>query len=91
MSDVHLVGMVDEEGFAAPVPHKIEALLGSVARGTVVEGVDDVEGGCEAEFVIEEQAPDGVIDVERGMKEVFVFINWRPYNSFSAKIASSNK
>jgi hypothetical protein len=82
VSDVHLVGTVDEEGFAAPVPHKIEALLGSVARGTVVEGVDDVEGGCEAEFFIEEQALDGVavldgvIDVERGMKEVFVFINW---------------
>jgi hypothetical protein len=39
-----------------------------------------VEGGCEAEFVIKERAPegiavlDGAVDVERGMKEVFIFI-----------------
>jgi hypothetical protein len=37
--------MVDKEGFAAPVPCKTKALLGSLARGAVVEGVDDVEGG----------------------------------------------
>jgi hypothetical protein len=55
-----------------------------------------VEGGCEAEVVIEEHAPegvavlDGVIDAE-GMKEVFVFISWQPCNSFSAYIASWNK
>jgi hypothetical protein len=41
-----------------------------------------VEGGREAEFIIEERAPkgaavlDGVVDVERGVKEVFVFIGW---------------
>jgi hypothetical protein len=70
MSDVRPVGTVDEGGFAAPVPCKTEGLLGSIARDTVVEGVDDMEGGHEAEFVIEERAPeavavlDGVIDVE---------------------------
>jgi hypothetical protein len=41
-----------------------------------------VEGGHEAEFVIEERSPEGVavldgaIDVERGVKEVFIFISW---------------
>jgi hypothetical protein len=54
MSNVRPVGTVDEEGFAAPTPYKAEALLGSVARGAIVEGVDDVEGGREAKFVIEE-------------------------------------
>jgi hypothetical protein len=82
MSDVRLVGIVDEEGFSAPAPCKIEALLGSIARGAVVEGVDDMEGGCEAKFVVEERAPegravlDGVVDVEHGVKEVFIFIGW---------------
>jgi hypothetical protein len=39
-----------------------------------------VEGEHEAKVVIEEHAPegvavlDGVVDVERGMKEVFVFV-----------------
>jgi hypothetical protein len=54
MSDVRPVGTMDEEGFAAPAPCKTEALLRSIARGAVVEGVDDVEGGCEAKFVVEE-------------------------------------
>jgi hypothetical protein len=94
MFNVRPRGMVDEEGFAAPAPYKTEALLRSVARGAVVEGVDDVEGGHEAEFVIEEQAPkgvavlDGATDVERGMKEVFIFIGSQTCNSFSANIAS---
>jgi hypothetical protein len=41
-----------------------------------------VEGGHEDKFVIEERAPEGVvvldgaIDVERGLKEVFIFIGW---------------
>jgi hypothetical protein len=51
---VRPVGTVDEEGFAAPTPYKTEALLRSIARGTIVEGVDNVEGGHEAKFVIEE-------------------------------------
>jgi hypothetical protein len=94
MSDVRPVGTVDEEGFAAPVPYKTEALLGSIAQCAIVEGVDDVEGGREAKFIIEERAPkgvavmDGAIDVEHGVKEVFVFISWRPYNSVLANIAS---
>jgi hypothetical protein len=94
MSDVHLVGMVDEEGFAAPAPCKIEAILGSIAWSAVVEGVNDMEGGCEDKFVVEEEAPegvavlDGVVDVEWGMKEVFIFIGWSPCNSFSSNIAS---
>jgi hypothetical protein len=94
---VHPVGTVDEEGFAASAPCKTEDLLGFVARSVAVEGVDNVEGGREAEVVVEERAPegiavlDGVVDVERGMKEVFIFIDWRPYNSFSASIASWNK
>jgi hypothetical protein len=73
MSNVHSVGTVDEEGFVAPTPCKIEALLGSVAWGAIVEGVDDVEGGREAKFIVEERAPegvavlDGVVDVEWGM------------------------
>jgi hypothetical protein len=44
MSDVRLVGTVDEEGFASPAPYKIEALLRSIAQGSIVEGVDNVEG-----------------------------------------------
>jgi hypothetical protein len=82
MFDVHPVGIMDEEGFAAPAPCKTEVLLGFVVRGVVVEGVDDVEGDCEAEFIIEERASkgvavlDGAIDVERGVKEVFIFIGW---------------
>jgi hypothetical protein len=97
MSDVCPVGTVDEEGFASPVPCKIEALLRSIARGAIVEGVNDVEGGHEAEFIVEERPPkgiavlDGAIDVERGMKEVFLFIGWRPYNSFFVNKASWNK
>jgi hypothetical protein len=41
-----------------------------------------MKGGREAEFDIEERAPEGVVvldgavDDERGVKEVFVFINW---------------
>jgi hypothetical protein len=54
MSDVRPVEIVDEEGFVAPVTCKTEALLKSVAQGTIVEGVDDVEGGHEAKFVVEE-------------------------------------
>jgi hypothetical protein len=54
MSNVRPVGIVDEDGIAALVPYKTEALLGSVARGAVVEGVDDMEGGREAKFIIEE-------------------------------------
>jgi hypothetical protein len=76
MSDVRPVGTVEEKGFAAPAPCKIEALLESIARGAIVEGVNDV---------------DGAIDDGRGMKEVFVFIIWRPYNSSLANIASWNK
>jgi hypothetical protein len=91
------IGIVDEDGFAAPATYKTEALLRSIAWGAIVEGVDDVEGGREAEFIIKEWAPkgiavlDGAVDVEWGMKEVFVFIGWWPCNSFSANIASWNK
>jgi hypothetical protein len=82
MSDVRPVGTVDDEGFAA---------------AAVAEGVDDVEGAWEAEGVVEERAPesievlDGAIVAKRGVKEVFVFISWRPCNSFLANIASWNK
>jgi hypothetical protein len=88
MSDVRPVGTVDEEVFTAPAPYKTEALLRSVAQGAVVEGVDNVEGGREAKFIIEERALEGVavldgaVDVEQGVKEVFIFIGWRPYNFF---------
>jgi hypothetical protein len=58
MADVRPVETVNEEGFATP--YKIEVLLGSVAQGVVIEGVDNVEGGREAEVVIEERAPEGV-------------------------------
>jgi hypothetical protein len=54
MSDVRLVETVDEEGFATPAPCKIDVLLGSVARGAVVEGVNDMEGGRQAKVVVEE-------------------------------------
>jgi hypothetical protein len=53
ISDVRLVGTVDKEAFAAPAPCKMEALLGSVVRGAIVEGADDVEGH-ETEVVVEE-------------------------------------
>jgi hypothetical protein len=65
MSDVRSVGTVDEEGFTAPVPCKIEVLLGSVAQGAVVEGVNDVEWGHEGKVVVEERTPD-VIAVRMG-------------------------
>jgi hypothetical protein len=54
MSDVQPVETEDEEGFIIPAPCKIEALLGSVARGAVAECVDDVQGACETEGVVEE-------------------------------------
>jgi hypothetical protein len=44
MSVVRLVGTEDDEGFAAATPCKTEVLLGSIAWGAVVEGVNDVEG-----------------------------------------------
>jgi hypothetical protein len=46
MFDVRLIEMGDEEGFSIPAPCKTEALLGSVVQGAIVEGVNDVEGGC---------------------------------------------
>jgi hypothetical protein len=61
MSDVRVVGTVDKEGFAFAAPCKIEALLKSIPWGAVVEGVDDVEGAREAEGVVEERAPEGVV------------------------------
>jgi hypothetical protein len=78
MSDVRLVGTVDDEGFVAAAPYKIEVLLGSIARGAATEGVDDIEGARGVEGVIEEwplegvAVLDGAIGDERGMKEVFV-------------------
>jgi hypothetical protein len=54
MFDVRPVEMVHEEGFAALAPYKIEALHRFVARGAVVEGVGHVEGGREADVVVEE-------------------------------------
>jgi hypothetical protein len=54
MSDVSPVGTVDDEGFDAAATYETEVLLGSVARGAVVDGVNDVEGAQEAEGVIEE-------------------------------------
>jgi hypothetical protein len=94
---VRLVGTVDEEGFAVPATYKTEALLRSIVRGAVVEGVDDMEGGHDVKVVIEERAPEGIavwaraIDAERDMKEAFIFIIWHPYISFFANIASWNK
>jgi hypothetical protein len=91
------MAIVDKEGFTAPAPCKTEALLGSIAWGAIIEGVDDIEGGCEVKVIIKEWALqgiavlDGTIDVERGAKEVFVFVGWQPYISFFANIASWNK
>jgi hypothetical protein len=53
MSDVHPVGTVDEEGFAA-APHEMEALPGSIVWGAIAEGVNGIEGAREAEGVIDE-------------------------------------
>jgi hypothetical protein len=50
MSDVRLVGIVDEEGFVVADPCVIEALLRSVVWGVAQKD----------EGVIEERAPDGV-------------------------------
>jgi hypothetical protein len=86
--------MVDKEGFTALAPCKTEALIGSVARGDVVEGVDNMEGGRRAEVVIEERALegiavwDGAVDAEWGVKDAFIFVGWQPCNSFSSIIAS---
>jgi hypothetical protein len=97
MSDVRPVGIVDNEGFAAATPCETEVLLGSIPLGATVEGVDNVEGAQEAECVIEERAPEGVAvldgaeGAERGVMEVFIFIGWRPCNSFSANITRCNK
>jgi hypothetical protein len=85
---------VDKEGFVVPAPCEIEALFGSIAWGVAVEGVNEVEGAREAEGVIEVQVPkgvailDGVVVAGRDMKEVFIFVGWRPCNSFSVNIAS---
>jgi hypothetical protein len=84
----------DEEGFATTVPYKTEGLLDSVAWDAALEGVNDVKGAREVESVMEEQALEGVtvldgaIDPGRGMKELFDFVGWRPYNSFSTNIAN---
>jgi hypothetical protein len=86
--------MVDEDGFAAAAPCKTEGLLDSVAWGAGVEGATDMEGAREAECVIEEQGPEGivvldrVIDVGRGVREFFDLIDWWPCNSFSGNITS---
>jgi hypothetical protein len=88
---------VDDEGYATAAPYEIEVLLRSVARGAIVEGVDNMEGGWEAKGVVEERAPEGVavldgaVGAKRGVKEVFDFIIWQPCISFSANIASWNK
>jgi hypothetical protein len=70
----------DAEGFTFVAPYKTEALLRSIARGPVVEGVDNMERAREAEGVIEERAPEDVavlvVDAGRGVKEVFIFIDW---------------
>jgi hypothetical protein len=82
MFDMRPVEMVDEEGFAVATPYKTEAFLSSVAWGAFSEGVDDAEGACEAEGVIEERALEGiavmygVIDVGWGVKKLFVFVGW---------------
>jgi hypothetical protein len=82
MSDVCPVETVDDEGFAAAAPCKIEVLLRSVVWGAAAEGVDDIEEAREAKGVVEERALegiailDGAICAERGMKEVFVFVIW---------------
>jgi hypothetical protein len=61
MSDVRSVETVDDEGFATAAPCETKVLLGSIAWGAAVEGVDDVEGAQEAErVIIEERAPEGV-------------------------------
>jgi hypothetical protein len=61
MSDVRSVETVDDEGFATAAPSETKVLLGSIAWGAAVEGVDDVEGAQEAErVIIEERAPEGV-------------------------------
>jgi hypothetical protein len=97
MFDVRPVGIVDNEGFAVAAPYETEVLLGYVARGAAAEGVDDIEGGQEAEGVIEEWAPEGVavldgaIGAEWGVKEVFIFVDWHPCNSFLINIASWSK
>jgi hypothetical protein len=54
MSDVRPIETVDKEGLVATAHYKTEALLESVAWGAVTEGVDNVEGACEAKGVIEE-------------------------------------
>jgi hypothetical protein len=77
---VRLKGTNDDEGFATTAPCKTKILLRSVAWVATVEGVDDMEGAWEAEGVIEERAPkdvaalDGVVGVEQGVKEVFIFV-----------------
>jgi hypothetical protein len=75
MSNVHLVGTVDDEGFAAAAPYETEVLLGSVARAAAVDGVGDMDGAWEANSVIDKWAPegvavmDGVLGAEQGVKE----------------------
>jgi hypothetical protein len=51
---------VDEEGFTAVLPCKIEGILESIACGTAPKGVNDVEAACQADGVVEEWAPEGV-------------------------------
>jgi hypothetical protein len=53
MSNVHLVGTVDDKGFATAAPYETEVLLGSVARAAAVDGVGDMDGAWEANSVID--------------------------------------
>jgi hypothetical protein len=83
----------DEDGFATAWGVGVVVFE---ARG-VGGGVVDVEGACEVECVIEKWAiagareVEGVIDVWRGMNELFNLVGCRPCNSFSTNIARWNK
>jgi hypothetical protein len=89
MSDVRPVEIVDDEGFIAIVPCKIEGILRSIAYGAAPEGVNDVEAARQADGVVEERALEGiavldeVIDASRGVREVFILLVGIPAIFFS--------
>jgi hypothetical protein len=85
------VGVVDNKNsFAAA--QGVGGVI-SEARGAS-GGVVDVEGAREDEGVVEKSVVAGarevvgVVDVRRGMNELFNLVGCRPCNSFSANIAS---
>jgi hypothetical protein len=83
----------DEDGFAAArgAGGVVSEAQGAGGGAVDVEDTREVEGVIEKRVVPGAREVEGVIDVSRGMNELFNLVGCRSYNSFSANIASWNK